>query len=280
MSHRNHSVFPHPVLSPQRQDYKPDCRFEAVIASPVLTPHGDINIAIAYQIDCPTLHKYIEAGRAVCVSLVECSATYRRYRHRVSGVEDILILDGTELPDTFQLTPYITATKDIHSFWAEEFSSVTKALVPQGITLRAGSILAVGNAVEVDVAGASSSIFDLAAHSGVSAGTFATALHGERIAINLHRDDLQRIHQLRKNPDQSPLLYQALYLHSLSEALRGLEDHGHRRWAVVLRRKLKEHGIEVEGDDLSNKSEEYAQLIFQKPLSRMLDALISVPSHE
>lgn len=281
MSHRNHGVFPHPVLSPQRHDYKSDCRFAAVVAPPVATPQGNINLFIAYEIDCPTLQRYIAERRAVCVALVECSATYRRYRHQVQGVQDILILDGAELPDTFQITPYITATEDIPRFWAEEFSPVTQALVPQaqGIALQAGSILAVGHVVEVEGVDETHSIFDLAAASGVPAGTFVTVLQGERIAINLHRDDLVRIRRLRETP-QASLLHQALYLHALSEALRGLEDHAHRRWAKVLHRKLQEHGVEVEGEELSHRAEEYAQLIFQKPLSLLLDTLMPVSVHE
>ncbi len=279
MSHRNHGVFPHPVLSPQRQDYAPDCRFEAVVASPVLTPQGDINVSIAYQVDSPTLRKYIEEGRAACISLVECAATYRRYRHRVNGVQDILMLNSAELPDTFQLTPYIAATEDIPRFWAEEFSPVTKALVPDGIALRAGAILAVGRVVEVEVMSEGSSIFDLAPDSAVLAGTFATVLQGERIAINLHPDDFRRIHQLRQHPQHLHLLFQALYLHSLHEALRGLEDHGQRRWATVLHRKLQEHGIEGAENDISHNAEKYAQLIFQRPLALMLDVLMPTSSH-
>ncbi len=280
MSHRNHRVFPHPVLSSQRQDYGADCRFGAVVGSPILTSHGDINISIAYQVDCPSLLGYIEEGRANCVSLVECSATYRRRQYAVGGVQEILELDEAELPDTFQITPYIAAVEDIPRFWAEEFSSITKDLVSPGIALQAGAILAVGDVIEVEVEGEANSIFDLASDSEVPTGTFVTSLQGERIAINLHRDDLQRIHQLRKNPVHANLLRQALYLHSLSEALRGLEDHGNKRWAVALRRKLKEHDIEVEGDEISDGAEKYAQLIFQKPLGFLLDTLQPVIPHE
>ena len=280
MSHRNHKVFPHPVLSPQRGDYEPSYWFGAVVATPVLTPQGNINVSVVYQVECPSLLKYIEENRAACISLVECSSTYRRNRYSVSGVQDIFMLDAAELPDKFQITPYITATEDIPSFWAEEFSVVTKALVPQGIAIRAGSVLALGEMVEVEVTGEGNSIFDLAAHSDVPSGTFSTNLQGERIAINLHRDDLRRINQLRETPERLNVLRQALYLHSLNEALRGLEDHSHRRWASVLQTKLQENGIEVDEDEMSNRSEEYAQMIFQKPLSLFLDTLSPMVSDE
>ena len=68
---------------------------------------------------------------------------------------------------------------------------------------------------------------------------------------------------------------QALFLHSVGEALRGLADHGNKRWATVLRRTVREVKGEMADEDVAEYSERVAQEIFQgKSFSGFLDAML------
>ncbi len=276
MSHRNHRSMPHPVLSNQRQDYAPECQFNILTPQTMLAAGGkEIAITVKYLLSSPTLLELIADRRASYVSVVECARTYRRESHAAHSDEELLLLDRAEWQGTLTLTPYISATEDIPAFTAPEHNQLIKALAPGGIDLPAGAILAIGDItlVELDDDASVESIFDLAPNRQTPVGAFATDLTGQRIAINLHPDDLARVNTTRYQTQHEPMLHQALYLHALEKAIRNLPDHTGKRWATVVQHKLEEHKIYTDGEDLAENSERYAQLIFQNPLARMLNAL-------
>ena len=283
MSHRNHRSMPHPVLSNQRQDYAPECRFSILTPQTMLAAGGkEIAIAVKYLLSSPTLLKLIADRQASYVSVVECSRTYRRESHAAHADEELLLLDRTEWQGTLTVAPYIAATQDIPAFTAPEHNQLIKALAPGGTDLPAGAILAIGDITEVELDDDTSveSIFDLAPNRDTPVGAFATNLTGQRIAINLHPDDLARVNTTRHQTQQEPMLHQALYLHALDKAIRNLPDHTGKRWATVVQHKLEEHNVYVNSEDLAEHSEYYAQLIFLNPMARMLNTLQEETSNE
>ena len=276
MSHRNHRSMPHPVLSSQRQDYLPECRFSIVTPQTMLAGGGrEIAITVKYILSSPTLLELVADRKASYVSVVECPRTYRRESHATHADEELLLLNRSEWQGTLTVTPYVAATEDIAAFTAPEHSPMIKALVPSGTDLPAGAILAIGDITEVELDDETSveSIFDLAPNRQIPIGVFTTDLTGQRIAINLHPDDLNRINTTRYQTQYEPMLHQALYLHALDKAIRNLPDHMGKRWATVIQHKLEERNIQADGEDLAENSEQYAQLIFESPLERMLNAL-------
>lgn len=275
MSHRNHRTMPHPVLSKQRGDYAPECGFDILTPHTVLAGGKDINITIKYQLTSPTLLELIETERARYITVAECTRTYRRESYPSRGDEDLLTLARSDWEESLTLSPYVAATADIAGFTAPEHSALVKALAPTGVALPAGAILAIGDSKEIPLEPETgvAAIFDLAPDRTLTVGAFSTSLTGQRIAINLHPDDLVKVNAERNQTSHEPMLHQALYLHALDKAIRNLADYPDLRWATVIRRKLAEHDIDAEADDLAENSERYAQVIFQHPLKRMLETL-------
>ena len=263
MSHNNHEVFPHPVLSPRRRDYRNGSVFKIIAPEPLLNAHGEITVLVEFQITCSSLKQLVEDGSAACVCLVECTSTYHRRAFSVHGFQELLVLQHADFPDSFRITPYIATTEAISGFCADEFSEVVKNLLPEGIDLEAGAVLAIGNAEEIEVTDPIASIFDLGADASLPQGFFATELGGERISINVHPDDWHHVNLLRNRSNGLDFLGQALYLHSVGEALRGLGDHREKRWAKCLLDKVRETRPEMAEEDIAEKSELIAQEIFQ-----------------
>ncbi len=275
MSHRNHHIFPHPVLSPQRQDYESQYSFEVLTPHTVLFRMGqNINIRLKYQLQSNCLRNLIVENRATYMAVIECSRTYQRRSFPSCAEENDLMLNRSEWQGNLHLTPYVATTTEIPGFGTPEHSSMIRRLAPQGIDLPAGAILAVGNIIAIDLEEESAiqSIFDIVPDRGREKGTFSTELSGERIAINIHPDSLENFQNIRRQSQFEPLLHQALYLHTLHKALLGLEDHTHRRWAQVLHRRLEAKGISI-SEELADNAELYAQQLFDLPFARMLDTL-------
>lgn len=280
MSHRNHRLIPHPVLSKQRRDYLPECYFKMSVSNKVITKGGEgISIVVEYAINSPTLLAMVEQGRAGYVALIECADTYRRERFISGQTVERIDLHRRDWEGDFFLASYVTATEEISGFTAPEHSDLIKSLTPSGFDLPVGAILAVGNveAIALGEAPGVNSIFDLAPDRQIPVGTFSTDLTGQRIAINLHPNDLEKINIARQNANQEPVLHQSLYLHALDKAVRSLTEHEDKRWASIIRQKLEEHGISSTGNDLADQSEKLSQAIFQSqgvsPLGRMMDAM-------
>lgn len=278
MSYRNQRLMPHPVLSADRNDYRPGCEFVAEIPWSRISDGGrDITITVQYRLKAPTLHDLITQGQARYCTVVECPKTYRRSSHHSNeGGQDLIMLKRPEYDGKLTLTPYVAAIADIPAFKPPELDDELRRLIPAGGTdLPAGAILAIGlpTEIELDNQTAVESIIDLAPDSGLRKGQFAVDLTGQRIAINVHRNIWQDIQQLRNRSDKQPLLRQSLYLYAIEKAIRNLDDGEGKRWADVIRRKLADNGIDDDPELIAENSEIHAQQIFQNPLEGMLTAL-------
>ncbi len=275
MSHRNHLTVPHPVLSSQRTDYAPDCHFGILMPHCQLGNGGkDIIITIKFQLRSPMLQRLIDERQACFCILIECYRTYLRESYDVWEDEEVLVLDRQDWQDSIYLTPYITAKEKILGFKATEHSSLVQTLAPRGVDLPAGAILAIGEVTEITIEDEKvESILQLVPNSSLEPGMFDTDLTGQRIAINLHPDYVGYINTIRGQTQRGPLLHQALYLHALDKAVRNLFDHSDKRWASVIEKALEGQGILADEEDYAENSERYAQVIFQKPLERMIHTL-------
>lgn len=278
MSYRNRRLMPHPVLSADRDDYRPEYEFSADIPLKMISDGGrDITITVQYRLNSPTLCDLIERGQARYCTVVECPKTYRRTSHVNEGSEDIIMLRRPEYDGNLVLTPYVAAVDGISAFNPPELNDELCLLLPEnGADLPPGAILAIGSATEISLEppAAVESIIDLVPNSNLAPGQFAVDLSGQRIAINVHPSVWQGVQQVRNRQQRQPVLHQALYLHAIDKAIRSLSDSEAKRWAEVISRKLVENGIEVDDEEvLSENSETHAQQIFQNPLERMLTAL-------
>lgn len=279
MTHRNHRTVPHPTLSYQRADYQPDCAFD--IALPEVTPNADskaVLLQIRYRLSGPTLLRLIADGQANYASVAECPTTYRRVAYRSRQAEHELRLDPGEWGETLTITPYVAANKPLPGFAPPELTPAAQALLPQGIDLPAGAILAIGAGVRIALHHRADmrSIFDLVPNRRQRVGAYRIDLSGNHIAIALHPDALAQINAARAESRHQPLLQQGIYLQALDKAIRNLGDYPESRWAAVLRQKLTAAipGCDPsDAADLNENSEYYAQALFEDPLDRMLTAL-------
>ena len=270
MSYRNRRLMPHPVLSPDRDDYRPEYEFSAEVPLSMVSDGGrDITITVQYRLNAPTLCDLIERGKARYCAVVECPKTYRRSSHVIQGTEDIIMLRRQEYDGRLVLTPYVAAVDSIAAFNPPELHDELQQLLPaDGADLPAGAILAIGLAAEISLESptAVESIIDLVPNSKLQSSHFAVDLSGQRIAINVHPSVWGGVQQVRSRQERQPILHQALYLHAIDKAIRSLSDSEGKRWAEVISRKMVDSGIDVNDEEsLSENSETYAQQIFQNP---------------
>ena len=76
-----------------------------------------------------------------------------------------------------------------------------------------------------------------------------------------------------QNSTEMAILFPSLYLHAITEALRNLSEHSHRRWAQTIMKALERNDIDMDLDELQINALTYAQTLMEKPVGTLMTAL-------
>lgn len=273
----NDRLLPHPLLAPWNDDYV-DCAFNAQVPHAVLNNGESINLTVKYHLTSLALRNLVAEGKAQYVGLIACAKTFKRNSYATDQEDELYILDATDYADELKLTPYVMATQPIERFVAPEHNQEIRQLKPDGFDIAPGSILAVGNSTDVTLeeGGSPYSVIDLVADTNIDAGTFKVELDDNRLKVHMAPKDKSRTEALRlhgQNSREMAILFPSIYLHAITEALRNLSEHPHRRWAQTMLKALERHGIDVDEEELQINALTYAQTLMEKPVGTLMTAL-------
>ena len=271
MSTINNRLIPHPVLVPNGVDYNESCEFSLILKRVHRTPDGKISMDLIYNLTSPTLMDMISRHEARFISVIECPGTYYRDSHSTTRQTDLWELPAADYASKVSITPYIVTTSAITQFRAKEHSEEINLLIPKGINLPTGSILAIGNQLEIEIddIGTVGSAINLTRNSRVPEGQYIINTESELINIEVNPKTHQQLADLRRSDEN--ILWPSLYLSAVEQAIRDLENGNNCRWARALRNTLDQYGIEYEDHSkLAQNSSMYAQIITGSPLNRIL----------
>lgn len=271
----NDRIIPYPILTPANDDYA-GARFELHAPEPVRSG-GSINIPFRLDVSSETLKALVGDAKAQYVIQMSCPQTSMRDTYPTSHAEDILILSDGDFADALTLTPYILAVDAISDFKSGEHAPEWQIYRPEGFSIPAAGIMAVGGEVEIELAPSGiGSVIDLVEMRG-SDGMLGVDLDGEHIVISVGPDDKRRIDRLRTLSERNmarAALYPALYLHAITSAIQALAEYEGRRWAKTIVRQIEDNGIGVDIETIQANPLHYAQLLMQRPLAAYLDAAL------
>ena len=283
MTQWNHRLFPYPLLARWNDDYGQkafSARLEAVQSNKL-----KINLGIEFSNDSEFLKGFIAERSAQYILVVSCPATAAREVIASPFETTLYELNSTDFSKELLSTPYIVATEEITCFTSDEHALEFKHVVPDGFSVPAGSILAVGVSIRTPLEGEgdAASVIDLIQNDRVPENELVVDLDQERIKIVLNPIDRARVEKLRNHPEASKemsLLYSSLYLPTVAEAVRSLPDYSDRRWAVVLRSALEKQDIDVDSESLKEEAFKHAQVLLDLPIGRSLAAFAGVEDRE
>jgi len=67
-------------------------------------------------------------------------------------------------------------------------------------------------------------------------------------------------------------LFSGLYLHAITKAIAELPEHGDRRWAQTMLKRLEDKGVQTDQADLQSQALHFAQLLMEQPLGKHMEA--------
>ena len=268
-------MLPYPLLAPWTEDYQ-NSSFGVEVPAAVLNNGHQVKVDLAFRLYSDTLRGLIDNDEAMYAVEVSCARTFVRSTH-VTSEQDALLLDANDYDNEILLTPYVVSTRGIEKFRSTEHAWEWRAHRPEGLSVPACGILAVGNTTRIilEMSGVSS-VIDLIANPKVPEGTFHVLLDDERIKIHVPVAEKEKIEAVRTRRGSSvefAALFPGLYLHAVAEGLRNLPEHENTRWAITTRHALDGSGHGRVDDELLRKDAlRYAQELMEQPIGAFLTA--------
>ena len=267
---------PHPVLQHGGRDYRQGTTFRA--STPVmkhLPREGRIALALQYELNDQALLGLIRTGDAQYLTRTDCPATHTREAHGSSLETHPIELDDSRYSGRVEVRPFIIATQPLEDFRSENWNPWLKSILPAGINLPAGAILAIAQAgsFQTERTPEYQSCIELVGAPDVPEGQWRIRTDGDLIAIRVNSQDKPKIDRMRRDDATQGGLWPSIYLNAVETAIRRYQDAlpEDKRWARAIGKKLEELEFDTSPDALEENCQEYAQTIMGNPLGRILE---------
>ena len=283
MTSQNRRDIPHPVLTPGGFDYVPQAEFKATVEKVRKTSQDQrIYIPVHFQLTEDDLLRRVAEGEAAYVVLTDCVASRTRERHQTSEERIVISLDAKEYYSEIRIQPFITSTRRVDTFTSKNWTSWVKDVLPHGVDLPAGAILAMAaeKTIPIGEPDEIQSCVQIVPTDRVVEGQFNVDLSSDHIHILVNPADKPKIDRMRANEDEQDKLWPSMYQTAIEKAVRyhTVEDNSEKTWAKTVARTTQEHEIDTSNlEDLQENSLIYAQQIMGNPLQRIMDQSDELP---
>ena len=268
MSHTN-LLLPHPIIKPGGFDYNENCHFNMEIKQ-AMTLDGNIHVEMSYDLASSTINDLIKKEKARFFITLKCVKTHQRITR--SSIDTFMIWDIpiSDCVDKINITPYVATTEEISSFHSKEHDDEIQQMIPNGVDLPAGAILAVGKSHEITIDSIEKiqAAIKIIQNKELEMRTYAINTNSDYLNIEMHPNTQNSIRNIHNKSVE--LLYPSIYLAAIEQAIRDMEECKDRKWAQALHKTLVKHNIEINYEKLQEEANKHAQTILNKPLDRII----------
>lgn len=268
MNHMS-NLMPHPVLRPGGPDYK-QSHFKMDLGSGPARVGEDLRLSLSYDLKSQTLEKMITDGHAEFCAVSECPSTHNRSVRRTGETEDSWNIPLSSIAKTMKVTPYIVSIAEARMTCSEEHDAEFGEIIPGGVDLPAGSILAVGNPHEITLYKIPTvrAAITMSQKPSVKEGCFDVDLEHEYIRIIINPKTHREVMMIRER--DRAVLFPSLYLSTVMHAIFGLDEAGDWKWKEAVKKALELNDVNTnDSEDLKQNSLKYAQEILEMPLRKL-----------
>lgn len=274
--------FPHPVLTPLRDDVLPNTfGLKLQVSSDADAFYIDVN----FDYSNPTLVALVEQGHALHSLHLECRRNFYRQMHSFKERTQRITIKASELVGRVEVCGFICASSPIAAY------KIDGAHLDYGdanFNVRPGDILAVAPTqvfdayVDYDPLELISSILTIRRSESVDEGAMTLDMNEDRIVATLSKRDYDRYTDLKPDPSLGPLLANQVVVPALLEAVHeiratdedNLEVEMAKRWFRSIYKKLSDMGLDVRSSHTSIL--EAVQALLKLPLRRSLEGLMQL----
>ena len=274
--------FPHPVLSPFRDDVRPnDFRLNLVIR-----PDADkYYITHDFVQGNKSIQDMIAADLAAYAIHMECKRNYFRRVFLLKKGSGVFSINASELVGHVEVVGLVLSSGTIDDYSPD---GMHEDYAGHCFSLAVGDVLAASQAqtfeayTDYDPLNRISSILTIRQSDSVDEGPMTVDLQDDKIVATLSQADYSRYTDLKADPALGPLLANQVVTPAMLEALhemRDLDDEDfqldmQKRWFRSVYKKIQDLGVDIRATEMPTI--EILQLLLKLPLRRSLEGLIQV----
>lgn len=274
--------FPHPVMSPFRDDVMPN-QFEMSVSVSSDADSHYLQVGLTYG--NATLTELVEAGKATHAIHIECRRNFYRDLVRSASRSPRITLRAADLVGRVEVSGFILASTCLENY---RIAGAHADYGAAGFTIDPGDVLAVSQSlqfdafVDYDPLSSIASILMIEKSAIEDEGPVLVSTDGDRIVATLSMQDYDRYTNLKGDPTLAPLLANQLVVPVLVESLGRMkaaseeehEEDMELRWYRSVARKLVENGKDIRSPSVT--ALDAAQLLLSLPMRRSLSDLLRI----
>jgi hypothetical protein len=272
--------WPHPVLSPFRDDVSPN---DFHLSVDVDDDADNYYLNVEFQHNNNSLKQLIDSKHANYAVLVECRRNYFRRMYSSTEMKKRISIDSFQLAGRVEVAGFIKAQVPISNYRVDgahpDYENAT-------FVIEAGDVLAVARTMRFDAfqdydpLKRIASILTIQRSEEREEGPMLLDTSGDKLVATLSQNDYDRYIELKPDPALGSLLANQVVLPALIEAVydikRTSEDEWDlemgKRWFRSIVRKLEDRDIDVRVS--TNSVMEIVQSLLALPLRRSLEGLL------
>lgn len=248
------SRFPHPVLSPETDDFS-DGAFSIDLSVEESLQASQVNLSYSVNLTERSLAKGVETGALGIGVLAACPETYFSELVPFGLVPGKAAFEPGTLIGRVILQPVIWAKRELNDF---PFQKVHAEFGTRTWKFEPGDVLALGHEIVLNVGREKlaqiESIFSLVETPTLSNDTLSLFLDAEKIQILVAANLYQQLNQMRGMANGGPILLNSVYLPAVMQVLAALTEgasgYEGRRWHRVFMAKCDHLGITPDIDEV------------------------------
>lgn len=279
----NYRQYPHPVLSYFADDVI-DSDFQASLKS------SKTQNTYIFEAQCVTscdgINELIEEKKACFAFHFECSTTRYRKVFRSFDSNFTFQLPADSIEGKVQICSFILAAQNLENYSLPEFHPDYEG---HTFSIKKGDVLAIDDErtffaeKEYDPLKRIPSIFSIQPNRDENALSFDIDSSGHKIIIKLSENNFEHYKTISLNQNLQPLLSSLIIMPALVSILESVKNAGDQeidleeyRWYRVIKRRLKEFGVDIDNKStFSDSTLALAQKLIGEPLNTSLLALVN-----
>lgn len=279
-------AFPHPVLSPFRDDVFPnDFAMELQVGGDA----DNFYLFLTFALSNPTLTGLIGEGKASLGVHVECKRNFFRRLFPLRSASERIVISSSELVGRVEVSGFVNAAVPLFDY---RVSGCHADYDGFAFTVDRGDVLALTRTVffdayvDYDPLKNINSILTIRRSEEMEDGPLVLETSGDKLIATLSKSDYDHYVELRGDPALGPLLANQVAFPVLIESVHELKNTPEddveiemaKRWYRSIAMKLTTLGINIRRPDAS--AIEAAQALLSLPLRRSLAGLFTITDIE
>lgn len=270
-------AFPYPVLGPNSDDFTSG-EIKLTDASASAAPER-YSLSFRLEISHAFLRGLIADGDATAAVVIECRQNLYRRRHAIQIGVNQLEIPADELRGQVQVTPLISAARDLVDYRPDSLNNDYDGLViqvPRHGVLGYGANLEFIAEPRADRLRKISSIMRVVPTDDVST-VMTVKDNGHRIRVEVSRDQFRIYQNIAASGKGSSILASMLVLPVLVDVFHRIKEEDEEgwqdfRWFQIIRLRLREIGHPLEASDFNPFKA--AQELLDSPFGRGITELV------